>query len=124
MFANIFDDRAMYNYNVTGYCNRYAKRKAMLNYQIFSDCMLGEQYTVWRYSDDRIPVLVTFLFFLVFADAWSKDGINEIVLCNKLQATIKKINGRKRNRKYFSKIRLQRHNALLHTRIDSKMSKN
>ncbi|XP_035777039.1 modifier of mdg4-like isoform X21 [Anopheles albimanus] len=48
MFANIFDDRAMYNYNVTGYCNRYAKRKAMLNYQIFSDCMLGEQYTVWR----------------------------------------------------------------------------
>ncbi|XP_058057578.1 modifier of mdg4-like isoform X5 [Anopheles bellator] len=81
VFGKVFADSAMYGYNVSGVCNRGPKRKAMMYYLIFTDCMI---------------------------EAWSKYGIDEDNLLESLNKIIKQINGRKRNRKYFKKCREQR----------------
>ncbi|XP_058130026.1 uncharacterized protein LOC131272338 [Anopheles coustani] len=79
-FGNIFSDSAMYGYNFSGLCARGPKRKAMQEYEIFTECM---------------------------TDAWSEYGINSETLRDQLTMVIKYINGRKRNRKY-SKNRRER----------------
>uniref|UniRef100_A0A182MAP3 DUF4806 domain-containing protein n=1 Tax=Anopheles culicifacies TaxID=139723 RepID=A0A182MAP3_9DIPT len=81
VFGYIFSDAAMYSYNYSGICNRGPRRKAMLGYAIFTECML---------------------------EAWKDHGVNETVLRDSLTLIIKQINGRKRNRKYFQKRRANR----------------
>ncbi|XP_053670654.1 uncharacterized protein LOC128720974 [Anopheles nili] len=78
VFGNIFADSAMYGFNFSGICNRGPKRKPMQSYFIFTDCML---------------------------DAWEEYGVDESWLQDSLTLVIKKINHRKRNRKYFKKRR-------------------
>ncbi|XP_049276980.1 uncharacterized protein LOC125760661 [Anopheles funestus] len=81
VFGKLFSDSAMYSYNYSGICNRGPRRKAMLGYVIFTECML---------------------------DAWKDHGIDETILRESLTLIIKQINGRKRNRKYFQKRRANR----------------
>ncbi|XP_053667385.1 uncharacterized protein LOC128717082 [Anopheles marshallii] len=81
VFGKIFTDTAMYSYNYSGICNRGPRRKAMLGYAIFTECML---------------------------EAWKDHGVDETILRDSLTLIIKQINGRKRNRKYFLKRRANR----------------
>ncbi|XP_061508847.1 uncharacterized protein LOC3290837 [Anopheles gambiae] len=81
VFGKIFTDKAMYAYNYSGICNRGPRRKPMLKYEIFTLCML---------------------------EAWKAIGVEEDMLRDTLTVIIKKINGRKRNRKYFQKRRITR----------------
>lgn len=41
VFHTLFSDESMYSYNYSGICNHGTGRKAMQNYTIFVDCMLG-----------------------------------------------------------------------------------